>query len=245
MSELPGVLAIAADNTAGVFGLSADTLAVLFFALQFVENYENWKDYADEVLSDADRDDIDRLVGVATYEVMNMVDIIPIGQIMLYGSLTPIPGWLSCNGQTVNRADYPALFDVIGESFGAGDGSTTFQLPDFEDWIPMGAGGAVVPDVGNTAGALTHTLTTAEIPAHSHTLSDPGHIHGINTATGGAAGANNVIVAGVANVNTAPTVKNSNSNTTGISINNAGGGGSHSILNPVVGVAYFIYSGVS
>lgn len=75
MSELPGVLSVAADTTAGVFGLSADTLAVLFFALQFAEDYENWKDYADEILSDADIDDIDRLVGVATYEVLNMVEL--------------------------------------------------------------------------------------------------------------------------------------------------------------------------
>ena len=75
MSELPGVLAVALDNTAGLFSLSADTLAVLFFALQYAENLENWKDFPDEQLSTTDIDDIERLVGVATYEVLNMYSV--------------------------------------------------------------------------------------------------------------------------------------------------------------------------
>jgi len=65
VSELSGVLEVAADNTAGDFSLSADTLAVLYFALQNLENYEYWKDFPDEELTASDRDEIDRLVGVA------------------------------------------------------------------------------------------------------------------------------------------------------------------------------------
>jgi len=94
VSELSGVQSVASENEAGVFALSADTLALLSFALGFVEDYENWKDYPDEVLSDADIDDIDRLVGVATYEVMNMAHPTPIGSVVMWFSETIPDGWI-------------------------------------------------------------------------------------------------------------------------------------------------------
>jgi len=244
MSELPGVQAVALDNTAGLFSLSADTLAVLFFALQYAENLENWKDFPDEQLSTADIDDIERLVGVATYEVLNMVHQIPIGTLAMYAGSAVPTYWLTCDGTAMLRADYPDLFDVIGTTWGAGNGSTTFNLPNLKDKMPMGVLGSVVPDVADSAGALTHTLTTAELPSHNHTLTDPGHNHTINMQTGGGAGSNNVIVAAIANVSTTPNLKNTNTNTTGITIAAAGSGNAHSILNPVVGVHFMIYAGV-
>lgn len=73
MSELPGVLDVAGDNTAGFFALSAESQAVLFFLLAQGENLKLWLDFPDEQLSSADIDDIDRLIGQATYEVMNPV----------------------------------------------------------------------------------------------------------------------------------------------------------------------------
>lgn len=54
----------------------------------------------------------------------------PIGSIVPYGGTTAPSGWLTCNGRAVNRSTYKDLFDVIGTSYGAGDGSTTFNLPD-------------------------------------------------------------------------------------------------------------------
>lgn len=88
-------------------------------------------------------------------------------------------GWLLCAGQAVSRTRYAALFAAIGTTFGAGDGSTTFNLPDlrgraFAGLDNMGGSSAnVVTDpsadsLGGTMGAETHTLTEDEMPAHTH-----------------------------------------------------------------------------
>lgn len=85
-------------------------------------------------------------------------------------------GWLLCDGAAVSRAEYAALYAAIGTTYGVGDGSTTFNIPNFLGRFPMGADPTNASTaVGHTAHALgarggeeTHVLTTAEIPAHSH-----------------------------------------------------------------------------
>lgn len=89
-------------------------------------------------------------------------------------SAEPADGeWKLCNGQALKKADYPDLFAIIGTTFGST--STTFSLPNAQDLILMGAGGAV--SLKGAAGALTQTLTTANMPAHTHGITDPGHTH--------------------------------------------------------------------
>lgn len=77
-------------------------------------------------------------------------------------------GFLICNGQTVSRETYAALFAAIGTVFGAGDGSTTFKLPDLQERYLSGAGGT--HSVGQDFGEATHALTVAELPSHSHNI---------------------------------------------------------------------------
>lgn len=94
------------------------------------------------------------------------------------GDLKPWPGaavpagWLDCDGALVSRTTYAALFAAIGTAWGAGDGATTFALPDLRRRTLVGAGGTGTATlgnaVGNVGGAETHTLTTAQIPAHTH-----------------------------------------------------------------------------
>ncbi|MDC0657047.1 tail fiber protein [Leisingera sp. SS27] len=81
--------------------------------------------------------------------------------------------WKLCDGQSLSVSDYPDLFAVIGYTFGGAGAS--FSLPNAQDLIMMGAGGAA--SLMGTAGALTQTLTTANMPAHSHGITDPGHTH--------------------------------------------------------------------
>lgn len=93
-------------------------------------------------------------------------------------------GWLLCYGQAVSRTTYAALYAAIGTTYGVGDGSTTFNVPDLRGRVIAGQDdmggssanrltgvtGSVDGDtLGGTGGAETHTLTTAELAAHAHT----------------------------------------------------------------------------
>lgn len=64
----------------------------------------------------------------------------PVGTISAYGGETAPSGWLLCQGQAVSRTTYAELFKAIGTSFGTGDGSTTFNLPDLRETVPVGSG---------------------------------------------------------------------------------------------------------
>ena len=98
-----------------------------------------------------------------------------LGQIMMYaGSFPPttINGWQPCAGQVLNITDNPALYAAIGSAYG-GDGATTFALPDLRGRAPVGTGtgaGLSAWAQGQTRGAETVTLTTANLPSHAHTL---------------------------------------------------------------------------
>lgn len=110
----------------------------------------------------------------------------PVAAVQPYAGSSAPTGWLLCAGQAVNRTTYAALFAVIGTTYGAGDGSTTFGLPDLRGRTVAGKddmGGTAAsrltntgtgnPGVngttlGATGGVDRHTLTTTQMPAHSH-----------------------------------------------------------------------------
>ncbi len=99
---------------------------------------------------------------------------IPTGTLITHGGgATPV-GYLVADGAAVSRTTYAALYAQIGALHGAGDGSTTFNLPNGSGRTFIGAGagsGLTVRTVGQTGGAETHTLSIAELPPHSHALS--------------------------------------------------------------------------
>jgi microcystin-dependent protein len=94
------------------------------------------------------------------------------GSMLMWPTATPPTGFLLCNGQTASRATYAALFAIVGTLFGAGDGSTTFTLPNYTDRMPIGAGSLYVAN--SLGGSRDSTL-----PSHNHSASvnDPGHAH--------------------------------------------------------------------
>jgi len=90
------------------------------------------------------------------------------GTIVEWTTATIPTGFLVCDGSNVSRTTYAALFAVIGTTYGSGDGSTTFGLPDLEDRIPIGKSSTYA--LASTGGAASVTLSTAQLPAHGHTI---------------------------------------------------------------------------
>lgn len=95
-----------------------------------------------------------------------------IAEIRIVGFTFPPKGWAFCTGQILPIAQNQALFSLLGTTYG-GDGRVTFGLPNLQATAPVGFGtGPGLPPValGQKGGELAHTLTTAELPAHTHTL---------------------------------------------------------------------------
>lgn len=113
-------------------------------------------------------------------------NFMPAGAIQLF-AMSAIPtGWLECNGAAVSRTTYANLFAVIGTTYGAGDGSITFNLPDMRGQFARGWDHGRGVDPGRALGSTqasanqshTHPATVTN-PAHSHAVSDPGHTHNV------------------------------------------------------------------
>jgi len=107
------------------------------------------------------------------------IEGIPTATIVPWSSASVPTGFLECNGQAVSRSTYAALFAIVGTTYGAGDGSSTFLVPDLGDNVPVGksnnkalasTGGAnTVAATGNVGGSTANaTLTTAQLASHQH-----------------------------------------------------------------------------
>lgn len=157
-----------------------------------------------------------------------------VGDMKAVASNSVPDGWLLCNGVAVSRSTYSGLFGKIGVTWGVGDGVTTFNLPDLQGKMPIGAGGAFV--LGSSGGGATSTIGVANLPVHTHPITDPGHNHAITdpghvhtvptgTVAGSPAVAANVNASGTINGGSAVSNVTVNSNTTGINQTDSTGSG--------------------
>lgn len=153
--------------------------------------------------------------------------LIPAGVIVPFAIATAPTGWLACGGQAVSRTTYATLFAAIGTTFGSGDGSTTFNLPDLRGRVVAGlntlggsdanrltvAGCGIEGDnLGAAGGTQTHTLTVSELPPHAHSLPSESGAGGGSSVVDyrldafNASGTTNSTGDGVAHNNTQPTI---------------------------------------
>jgi hypothetical protein len=114
---------------------------------------------------------------------------LPAGMLTMTAASTAASGWLLCNGSAISRTTYADLFAAIGTTYGVGNGSTTFNIPDLRGRVPVGTDSSQTEfdALGETGGVKEVTLTSAQsgVPAHSHansltgttTFAANGHSH--------------------------------------------------------------------
>lgn len=139
----------------------------------------------------------------------------PPGAIMPFAMNSAPVGWSAADGGELSRAAYAALFSAIGTSYGAGNGSTTFNKPDMRGYFVRGSG----TNSDGTAAGTFGAKQSDDNKAHSHTITDPGHSHAMGVynqpAAGGGTIGNNVVLLGAG--------LSTSSSATGITVNNSGG----------------------
>lgn len=161
--------------------------------------------------------------------------LMPVGVVLPYVSSSAPNGWLNCEGQELYRGDYPALFAVIGTTYGAGNGTTTFRIPNLSGRVVVGQGsgsGLTARSMGATGGAETHTLTSEEMPSHSHTSNAVGGTLGLMTADG-----NNTAGGGL---DASAVEPNLYASPAALSIDSVGDGDAHNNMQPFAVLNYII-----
>lgn len=167
-----------------------------------------------------------------------------VGEIKAYGGSTIPAGWLLCDGQAVSRTTYPELFSVIGTTYGSGDGSTTFNVPDLRGRFPIGSGTGTASDatertLGQSGGSERVTLSASQMPAHTHLMV------GYDTAKSGNPTANDTINLYATSGTSDLPYSLRSTTSAGASLGKSGSTGgseSHGNMPPYMAINYIIYA---
>ena len=170
--------------------------------------------------------------------------LMPTASIMPYAGSSAPTGYLLCDGAAISRSTYSTLFGLLATTYGSGDGSSTFNIPDLRGRVIAGqddmggasanrltglTGGVDGDVLGGSGGAETHTLATSELPAHDHDVDTAFK----NNSTNGVPG-NYPTGTDLSSPSAAQLGANTNS------IKNTGGGGAHNNVQPTIILNYII-----
>lgn len=246
-AALPG-LSVTGDTNTGIYSPGADQLSISVGGVQAVAvNADTSVNFAGPVAAAG-------ALAVAGAYSGGTGQIIPSGMPLPWLTDTAPTGYLFLNGQAISRTTFAGLFSIFSTGFGAGDGTTTFNLPDFRDVTLVGKttmGGTTarglishltITALGAVVGEEQHTLTLNETATHSHTatVTDTGHTHAIIGVGGAVANGNQ----GGGGGNIAGAVINpvTTSSLTGISVTNSnqGGGLAHNNVQPSIVVNWIV-----
>lgn len=189
----------AMDNFFSDTGCTAELPAATDPGDFFADGFnETWPDYCDSLWVYLDNDDVYAAFNKSTYEdigptwrlISTATGIVveEVGAIKEFAGSSLPAGYLACDGQAVSRSTYAALFAIIGTTYGAGDGSTTFNVPDSRGRVVLDDGtgsGLTARTLGQTGGAETHTLATAELASHTHNVTAVENVSGATSLVRG------------------------------------------------------------
>jgi len=136
----------------------------LIGALELMCDENNWTERGSATVDFA-RDKANEMVENLEIDVIIPLPL-AVGLTMGWHTATPPAGWLICDGQAISRSTYADLFALWGVTYGAGDGTTTFNLLDMKNKSPMGAGATAALNANQ--GSFIHNITEAQLPIHSH-----------------------------------------------------------------------------
>lgn len=224
---LDSLLALAVDTPPQMTMLSSESVVILMFAQTLLINPYNWLDKGQDpldVITPADYVLITDLVSNIMFQITHPV----IGTIFPYLTVDPPLYCLPCDGSVYLRENYPQLYAELDDAFIID--ADSFFVPDMRNLTMVGAGDTYA--MGDTGGETEVTLTTDQIPAHSHTNTP--HTH---TEIGAVEAIINGGLEAPAFAATAlPTVTGA----TSIAIDNTGGGEAHTNLQPYIALKYCI-----
>ena len=169
-----------------------------------------------------------------------------IGEIIMFGGNFAPRGWALCNGQLLSISQNSALFSILGTTYG-GDGRTTFGLPDLRGRVSMhpGTGPGLSPrSLGQKGGAETETLTTSNMPSHTHPATAASTAHAYNAPGDSSVAQGNFWAESTEGDQVFHSAANANMNTgavtTTVNVDPAGGGAAFNIEQPFTCVKYII-----
>jgi microcystin-dependent protein len=167
----------------------------------------------------------------------------PIGSIKPWPSPTAPAGWFPCDGWEISRTDYAGLFAVLGTMWGGGNGSTTFNIPNFLSSVPVHRDNATFGVTGRY-GEINHTLSVAEMPLHGHpgsgTDNQGDHAHSYHRSSMSTPASQLQPGSGFALSESDTSTGNAGTHWHNVNVAGQGGGAAHNNIQPSVGVLWII-----